>query len=226
MLAPLLIGGLLEAHTSLTFLRYLLPAFPLVCVSISRVAAPLAGPRAFRRLAVCFLVPTLALPLLQHPRYLGYFNVALGGPATAWPWFSDGEIDWGQGLPALRVWQTAHPGARPIRLALFSPLSPPYVGLTDDTPDLDDGTTLRWVVSSMPRVPRAPVEGYLAISVTLLNRIAADGLKRADSSAEAAFCRWLKARPPLAMIGSSILIFYFSAADVQAWSRRAIAAAK
>jgi hypothetical protein len=219
LLVPLLVVGLLQANTSLTFFRYLLPAVPFVCISVSRVVAPAARPRALRCAAICCLVPTVALPVLQHPGYLGYFNLAVGGPLGAWPWFTDGDIDWGQGLPALRQWQAAHPEARPMRVALFSALSPPYPGLIDDTPNRDDGTMLRWRLSSMPRVPTVPLQGYLAVSVTLLNRTAAGMPRPSGRTPEERFCRWLKARRPLALVGSSILIFHFSSDDVKAWAQ-------
>ncbi|MGH7140889.1 MAG: hypothetical protein ACREHD_34595, partial [Pirellulales bacterium] len=151
--------------------------------------------------------------------YLGYFNLASGGPAGAWTWFSDGEIDWGQDLGALGRWQDAHPEARPIRLALFSPFSPPYPGLIDDTPDVSDEHTL-WVrMGAVPRVPCGPAAGYLAVSVTLLNRMGAAD-RGPQAGPEAPFCRWLKRRSPVALIGSSIVIYQFSRQDIEHWRQQ------
>ena len=118
-LMPLLLFLFLWSNTSLTFMRYLLPCYPPAFVWLGRVFSD--SHRRRRVLASWLAAFTVPETLSQHPHYLGYFDRLFGGPRVCWPVFADGEIDWGQDLPALARWQHGHPEARPMRLALFTP---------------------------------------------------------------------------------------------------------
>ena len=61
------------------------------------------------------------------PDYLTYFNV-LVKPANSWRYLTDSNLDWGQGLIALREYEQKHP-EESLRLAYFGSVNPPLYGV-------------------------------------------------------------------------------------------------
>jgi hypothetical protein len=55
--------------------------------------------------------------LRSAPDYLAYFNIFVK-PENAWRLLTDSNLDWGQGLIALRAYQQQHP-QEPLYLAYF-----------------------------------------------------------------------------------------------------------
>ena len=217
VLAPLALYATCQCHPSVAFLRYLLPTMPFLCVLASSIAEVVPGQGAAARWGARLLISGAALvPLVQHPHYIGYVNVWAGGPQRGWRWFSFGDMDWGQDIGGLRRWQERHPEARPMRLAIYTIYQPPRSELADDTPlgpDRMPGP------ASLPvdRVPTEPHVGYLAVSATILNMVAAEGDSMVCNTRMRDFCRWVRAREPVAMVGTSILIYRFSVEDVRQW---------
>lgn len=213
---PLLLFSFLWLNTTLTYMRYLLPCYPPAFVWLGRAFAD--SNRRVRAVANAALVVTILASFCQHPHYLGYFQRMAGGPADCWRVFSEGEVDWGQDLPALADWQRRHPAATPMHLALFTSYAPPYHGLSSDSspPQFVDGR-----LDAASQVPEQPSIGYFAIGVSLLNRGTAtrdfDHGRFANSQQ---FLNWLRDRPPEALVGTSILVFRFSPTDVEDWQRR------
>lgn len=248
-IVPLAVFLMLQLNTSLTYLRYLLPAFPYVFVSISRAAA-VSSSRAQRSVpqdkapsatgtelhneqgaslsgraaawwgtmpVVALAVWAVASVAARHPHYLGYFNELVGGARCAWPYFSHGEVDWGQDVHRLARWQRSHPNARPMRVVLFTPYYPQYPDIVDDTPD----AAARRISKDRyePYMDSEPSEGYLAISVTVLNYYGAEWDVAYVEHSCKAVCRWIKTQRPIAMVGTSILIYRFTKDDIRAWQR-------
>lgn len=218
LLMPFLVGGFMWASPSLTFMRYLLPLYPPVLISLSRVGGFPASARLARCAVAISVSASVLAGVVRHPHYLGYFNLASGGASACWAMFSDSEVDWGQDLHALRGWQLRNPAVRPMRLVLFSPFPIPYSGFVDDNAKPTATDAWPMFVPSL-EIPVAPDIGYLAISVTLLNRGAA--ATRADQSLFAParhYLRWLKeTRHPMAMIGTSILVYHLTERDEREW---------
>lgn len=210
---PLLLFLFLWSNTSLTFLRYLLPCYPPAFVWLGRAFAGVQGRRQLSA-ALCATATVMAA-LSQHPHYLGYFNALSGGPPACWRVFSDGEIDWGQDLPALAKWQTKHPEAMPMRLALFAPYSPPYSRLSDaaEPPHWNDE-----FFNSVDQIPQEPHVGTFAISVSLLNRgIATREHPHQRFARVERYLAWVAQRQPVALVGTSILIYRITSEDVLEW---------
>ena len=74
------------------------------------------------------LVLVNALDTLRYaPGYLSYFTIFVN-PATSWKLLSDSNLDWGQGLLALRKYQAEHPNET-IHLAYFGTMDPKLYGI-------------------------------------------------------------------------------------------------
>ena len=65
--------------------------------------------------------------LRSAPDYLTYFNV-LVKPTNSWRYLTDSNLDWGQGLIALREYEQKHPD-QTLRLAYFGSVNPALYGV-------------------------------------------------------------------------------------------------
>jgi hypothetical protein len=98
---------------------------------------------------------------LTTPRYLSYFNVFAGGVRGGRHYLVDSNIDWGQDLPALKVWVDAR-DVKSVDLAYFGTADPKAYGIP-----------YRKVIRVHDFEPAEPSVrpgsgGLLAVSVTLL----------------------------------------------------------
>src|SRR5688572_33242559 len=64
-----------------------------------------------------------------YPHTLTFFNVLVGGPRHGSEYLTDSNVDWGQGLKALKAWMTRHEVPR-VNLAYFGSADPTYYGIT------------------------------------------------------------------------------------------------
>jgi hypothetical protein len=71
-----------------------------------------------------------------HPYYLTYFNELAGGPQNGFTHLADSNLDWGQGLVALREWLQVNAPRRRIQLAYFGGLHPEVLGFEYDVPGI------------------------------------------------------------------------------------------
>lgn len=104
-----LLGGMFALQLYIG-IRYLFPLIPLLCVWLGGLAPALArmAPRA-RLAARRWALAGAALATLQAgevataaPWYLSFFNAPSGGPGGGFRLINDSNVDWGQGLIALR----------------------------------------------------------------------------------------------------------------------------
>lgn len=66
-----------------------------------------------------------------YPWYISYFNELIGGTKNGWKYFTDSNIDWGQGLKNLGVWVKENDFAKKgIYLSYFGTGDPEYYGIT------------------------------------------------------------------------------------------------
>jgi hypothetical protein len=140
VLAPAaLVLILVSAKTGFTIhLRYVLPVFPFVYVSISKVArAGSLGDRGVARLATVCLLWSVASSLWIYPHSLSYFNEVCGGPNRGHAYLIDSNLDWGQDLLYLKRWMDAHPEARPLDLRTMRAIEPSLLGLPVRLPGED-----------------------------------------------------------------------------------------
>jgi hypothetical protein len=116
--------------------RYLFPLVPLLCVWCGGLAGPSgrAGAgvaRGARRwaLAGAALAGLQAVEVLAAtPWYLAFFNRAVGGPGAAYWLVNDSNVDWGQGLIALRG-ELEKRGIRRVNLAYHGTTDPSMYGI-------------------------------------------------------------------------------------------------
>jgi hypothetical protein len=107
--------------------RYILPVYPFVLLLCG--AAAVSWPRPCSTLAILAIVAALqAVDALRYaPDYLSYFNVFVR-PDDSYRVLSDSNLDWGQGLIALRDYEHGHPTEQ-IRLAYFGSVDPREYGI-------------------------------------------------------------------------------------------------
>lgn len=130
--------------------RHILPLYPfalLVAAGIWEHARKSAIAKALVVLALCL---NAADAMRYAPDYLSYFNV-LVQPQTSWHLLTDSNLDWGQGLMALRNYQRQHPD-EPLHLAYFGTIDPALYG-----------------VKAAPLVPGEKPHGKVVIGATLLS---------------------------------------------------------
>ena len=159
--------------------RYVLPVYPfLLLLGGAAWHATRRWPRA--RWAIVAIVVVQAADVLRYaPDYLSYMN-AFVRPETSYRLLSDSNLDWGQGLLALRGYERAHPGT-PISLAYFGGVDPRAYGITARRLDEHDR-----------------VHGTVVVSATHLA-----GQYLADPAAY----RWLLAYPRAAVLDHTLHVF-------------------
>ena len=115
--------------------RYMFPLLPLLCVWLgglvprtrSRAAAPARA--AWRAALPAVLVAAQALEALSGaPYYLSFFNRLVGGPGRGDRVVNDSNVDWGQGLIALRE-ELGRRGIGRIHLAYHGTVDPAIYGI-------------------------------------------------------------------------------------------------
>ncbi len=89
-------------------IRYLLPLLPMLFIRTGGLAAtPFAGRGIGRVVVGAAAASCLWAVVSTWPHHIGYFNVAVGGPAHGFRLFADGNCDWLQrydrGQPLLRA---------------------------------------------------------------------------------------------------------------------------
>jgi 4-amino-4-deoxy-L-arabinose transferase-like glycosyltransferase len=146
-------------------IRHILPIYPFLLVLAAGAAAALA--RRQRRWAyiICALVGLhVAASLHAYPDYTPFSNLAWGGPAKTYRVLSDSNVDWGQGLKAVK----AYLDRRHIQdcwLANFGSADPDDYHIPCKT--LPDDFTLWWG-KPVEVVPQT-YDGTVLISATELN---------------------------------------------------------
>jgi len=128
-------------------IRYVYPMLPFVCVWLGGlwpravrgpaparpraaergVRSPAAG-RAWRAIALALVVASAVEVLHCAPWYLSFFNLPSGGPGGGFLLVNDSNVDWGQGLIALRD-EMRKRGIRKIHLAYHGSTDPAVYGI-------------------------------------------------------------------------------------------------
>jgi len=191
--------------------RHILPVLPFVIILAANAAnlkirfstfkPQTALPRHLVTLSPGHLVIALfawqALSVaLIFPHHLSYFNELAGGPGNAHNILVDSNLDWGQDLPALKVWMDQNKIDR-VNLSYFGTALPAAYGVSYwPLPGF-----LHFVIG--PEVdsfnPYSPEPGWYAISATSLRL----GLVYREQDVFAYF----RDKTPVARAGYSILIY-------------------
>lgn len=169
-LAPLLVFAvvywLFALRSSLNIgHRHLLPLYPIFYLLIGSVLA--VTQRRWWLIALAGLLGWHALESWRvRPHYLTYFNQLAGGPIGGHRYFVDSSLDWGQGLPDLKIWLDFHAPNERVYLSYFGSDDPVRRGI--DAVRLGD---IYFDHSS--KRPAAPVlrGGVYCVSATMLHRV-------------------------------------------------------
>jgi hypothetical protein len=155
--------------------RHILPIYPPLFILAGAAAwwiAPSAGqPNVLKKwqggTVLLLLLLTVADTLFFWPNYLAYYNQSLGDPRDAYRHLVDSSTDWGQDLPALKVWLDRHKlsADQPVYFSYFGSDIPERFGLhlkmLPSVPDL-----------RIPTDPPQPLQpGVYIVSATMLQSI-------------------------------------------------------
>lgn len=109
-------------------IRRILPAFPFLFLFVGQYFAVRAGKIKTWLGVILFAWLTLDAALI-FPHHLAHFNGLVGGPERGPYLMNDSNIDWGQDLPGLAVWQEQHPEAVPMKFFYYGFLMPQFYGV-------------------------------------------------------------------------------------------------
>jgi len=155
-------------------LRYAIPAMPFAYLAGGIALATLwRGGALPRTLAIgaCAWIGIAADGI--YPDHLSYFNEAAclpghanrigwdGGSRCGPDWLADSNVDWGQSLPALKIWLDRHDPQQTIRLSYFGSFPPSAYGI-----HARDAKDFLW---------QRPAHGLFAISGSNLADLFAQG---------------------------------------------------
>ncbi|MGA9566778.1 MAG: hypothetical protein WBS19_14735, partial [Candidatus Korobacteraceae bacterium] len=107
--------------------RHILPLYPFALL----LAGGIWEHARKRRLGMAVVMLALCLnaadAVRYAPDYLAYFNLFVK-PQNSWRLLTDSNLDWGQGLIALRNYEQQHPNDA-VRLAYFGSVNPALYGV-------------------------------------------------------------------------------------------------
>jgi hypothetical protein len=175
-------------------IRYVLPMLPLLCVWASAPAAEekrKRGMGAWAGAAVLLVALEGAESVRALPYPLSFFNLAAGGPGRGDRIVNDSNVDWGQGLIALKDEMRAR-GISRVLLTYHGTEDPAIYGI-DYEPYLGgafDPTVSWFAVSSYFRVG-LPARLFLHDGYTDLRRFDTTALDRREPDARPAGCMYL-----------------------------------
>lgn len=179
-------------------IRHILPVYPFLFVVAAAGVQVLLRTRAGR---VTLAVPVAAWVVMLasvYPYTLTFFNVMVGGPGNGSRYLADSNVDWGQGLKALKSWMTRQEVAH-VNLAYFGSADPAYYGISyTRLPAAAPGFQLTEAPAQWTR-PVLP--GYVAVSATVLTGVYLDEHWRL-------FYSGLRHRTPEAIVGNSIFVYH------------------
>jgi len=159
--------------------RHVLPMYPFAILFAAVVWEWARRKRAVAALLILLAALNAADGLRYAPGYLSYFSPFVS-PAESFRLLTDSNLDWGQGLLALRDYQRSHPGER-ISLSYFGSVDPQVYGIQSD------------FFGGHKRVP-----GTVIVSATNLS---------GQYLAEPERYRWLLEQRPVKILDHSLYLF-------------------
>jgi 4-amino-4-deoxy-L-arabinose transferase-like glycosyltransferase len=159
--------------------RHVLPLYPFALLFAGAVWERFSHLRFATVLLVASLVLDAADVLRYAPDYLSYFEIFVS-PQTSYRLLADSNLDWGQGLLALRKYQVEHPREK-ISLAYFGSVDPAVYG-----------------IGARPLAENEGATGTVVVSATHLS-----GEYLKDPNAY----RWLLRYPPIRILDHCLFVF-------------------
>ena len=146
-------------------LRHILPIYPLIYVLIGGLININISRKRLAGIIVSFaMIWSVWSSVNIYPYYLAYFNEFIGGPKNGYKYLVDSNLDWGQDLPGLKEYMDEHKIEK-IKLSYFGLSDPAYYGINYEY--------LPSYAIPKPNIerPQIPLEGYFAISATMLQGV-------------------------------------------------------
>jgi hypothetical protein len=180
-------------------LRHVLAVYPPLYIATGCAAAYLVRRWSTKTIVVLTIlsVGLVIESLTAYPDFIPFFNAAAGGRDGGIRLLGDSNLDWGQDLPALAVWQREHPDAPPMYLAYFGLADPLYYGIR--YAPLPGG----YHYDPSPQWPHG--DCVIAVSATYLQGL------HVDSELFDKFYRPLAKMRPIEILGGSIYLYRLDA---------------
>ena len=159
--------------------RHILPLYPFALLFCGLLWQWAEGRRAVLVILVLAVGVQAVDSLRYAPGYISYFNLFVKKD-EGYKLLSDSNVDWGQGLLAVKKYEDEHPGAS-IHLAYWGSVEPRLYG-----------------VRAMPLVPDEHTDGTVIVSATALT-----GQFQPDPDGY----RWLEKLGPPRMLDHALLVF-------------------
>ncbi|MFN3551369.1 MAG: glycosyltransferase family 39 protein, partial [Endomicrobiia bacterium] len=106
--------------------RHILVVYPLIILQVSK----LINIKKLRLFCLLMLLWNVYISIKVFPWYISYFNEIIGGAKNGWKYFTDSNIDWGQGLKQLGLWVRKNNFAQKgIYLSYFGVGDPEYYNI-------------------------------------------------------------------------------------------------
>lgn len=174
--------------------RYLLPLSPFLMVLVGGTLA--SFPMRWRGgLSIVVLGWMMVGAMRVRPHFLTFFNEASGGPSRVWRYFTDSNVDWGQGLSYVPAALSEQDREKGVFLSYFGVADPRAYGLKY----LD--------VGSDTIIGRVDDSGLPGIDPTTLVISATN--RQATYYADKSTFKWLDEYTPTALLANSILVYDF-----------------
>ncbi|MBN1622567.1 MAG: glycosyltransferase family 39 protein [Endomicrobiales bacterium] len=107
--------------------RHIMPIYPFLTVWVSGIYSE-KYKKVIKLGIACLLIWYCAGTFRIHPWHLSYFNELIGSPANGYKYFTDSNVDWGQGLKQLGKYLKKE-GVSGIYLCYFGVGDPHYYGI-------------------------------------------------------------------------------------------------
>ncbi len=238
---PLVVVAVMSFGTNIALgLRYVLPIFPYLFISLGRLAPWIAGISSpvVRRISASIVggsfVASVVATVMIHPHYLAYFNWSSGGGSNGSSHLIDSNLDWGQDLVGLKRWLDEHAPEERVGIAYFGQIPPNLFNRRGEPLDwfLPPARPGGWGDGPLPYRYLAtqgldlPEPGLYAVSATLLRGLpwrvydSGEGVPgenpdwRYFSVSYDAYS-YFQLFEPIAEIGHSILIFRLDSSDIE-----------
>ena len=172
-------------------LRYVLPVLPFLALGVGSLGPLLRRAGRPRTVIGLLTIAGVASVVQLVPHQLSYFNALGGGWERGDAHLIDSNIDWGQDLGSLAVWERRHRAEGPLGIAYFGGIDPHVVGLEYALPPLE------------------PSPGRFALSVNFVRGmrfVAVDGAGRPVALREGTYA-YFQQWQPTARIGTSIRVY-------------------
>lgn len=221
--------------------RHLLPIYPPLFIACGACAHFIGRLRTAVATVGVLLCWQLGESFIVRPHYLAYFNQIAGGPANGYRHLVDSSLDWGQDLPALKMWleRQERSASEKVYLSYFGTGDPKWYGIQATTlpenaetfASLQPGfycvsaTTLQRVYAIEQGEWAQPYENAYQSGLTWLQgkRTIDDDpqerMRRTKIFQRLRFgrlCAYLRHREPLANIGYSIVVYHLTQDDLRA----------